>query len=181
MSRSLSGPILVLAGSALPHGFFQVPNLPYMVASFVHLLGLTVWLGGIVALGAITAPVLFRRLPRPDAGALFGPMLRIFEKVSFAAAVLAVTGGAAKAWIGGQHLNAWSLARMAALGGMVLLLAWASLGVHPAIRAVQEANPRVSELPADDPARADFGRLHKRSERIMGAQLWLGLVVLFLA
>lgn len=179
MSGAVSAPIPLMA--ALPAGFFQLPNLPYMVASFLHLLGLAVWLGGIVALGAIAAPVLFRRLPRPDAGALFGPMLRVFEKVSLGAAALTVAGAAGKAWIGGQHLNVWSAARMTALGAMVLLLAWAALSVHPAIRAVQEANPRVSELPEDAPPRVAFGRLHKRSERIMMAQLWFGLVVLFLA
>ena len=164
----------------LPDGFFALPNIPYLVASFVHLLGLSVWIGGIVALGAIAAPVLFRRLPRGDAGALFGPMLRVFEKVSLVAAILTVGGAAAKAWIGGQNPNAWVLARFLD-GGMVLLLALANFAVHPAVRRVQEANPGISSLPETDPASVLFQRLHKLSERMMMAQLWLGLIVLLFA
>lgn len=158
-----------------------MPNIPYMIASFVHLLGLAVWIGGIVALGAIAAPVLFRRLPRPEAGALFGPMLRIFEKVSMGAAILAVAGAAGKAIMGGQNMNAWAVVRFGALGGMVLLLLVANLSLHPAIRRVQDANPGISSLPEEDPARAKFQRLHKLSEKIMMGQLWLGLLALLLA
>ena len=158
-----------------------MPNIPYMIASFVHLLGLAVWIGGIVALGAIAAPVLFRRLPRPEAGALFGPMLRIFEKVSMGAAIAAVAGAAGKAVIGGQNMNAWAVVRFGALGGMVLLLLVANLSLHPAIRRVQDANPGLSSRPDDDPARVKFQRLHTLSEKIMMGQLWLGLVALLLA
>ena len=165
----------------LPHGFFQLPNVAFLIASFLHLLGMAVWVGGIVALGAIAAPVLFRRLPRPDAGALFGPMLQIFEKVSLVAAVLAVIGAVAKGWIGGQNANVWALTRFAALGLMVLLLAYANTMLHPSIRALQAQHDRISERPEADPARTRFQMLHKRSERVMMAQLWLGLVVLLLA
>lgn len=163
----------------MPDGFFNVPNVAFLAARFAHALGMAVWLGGIVALGAIAAPVLFRRLPRPDAGALFGPMLRIFEKVSLGAAVLAVTGAAAMAWLGGQHANLWAVLRYVALAGMCVLLFAAQTLVHPALRKVQEENPRISERPDGDPARARFQSLHVLSERLMTAQLVLGLVVLF--
>ena len=163
----------------MPDGFFHVPNVAFLVASFVHALGMAVWLGGIVALGAIAAPVLFRRLPRPDAGALFGPMLRVFEKVALGAAIFAVTGAAAKAWLGGQQPNLWAVLRYGALAAMCLLLFLANTVVHPAIRRVQEANPGISALPETDPARVRFQKLHKLSERMMSAQLLLGLVVLF--
>lgn len=158
-----------------------MPNLGFMAFSFLHLLGLSVWIGGIVALGAIAAPVLFRRLPRPDAGALFGPMLRVFEKVSIGAAIATVAGAAGRAWLGGQNANPWFFARVAVLAGMCFFLIAAVVFVHPAVRAVQEANPRISERPDGDPARAKFQRLHKLSERLMSAQLVLGLGALFLA
>ncbi len=165
----------------MPSGSYALPNLPYLLASFVHLLGLSVWLGGIVALGAIAAPVLFRRLPRTEAGALFGPMLRVFEKVSLGAAIATVAGAAAKGWLGGQNANVWIVSRDVALGVMVLLLLAANFGVHPAIRRLQEATPGIGALPETDPARARFQRMHKLSERMMSAQLFLGLVVLLFA
>lgn len=162
----------------MPAGFFYVPNVPFLLASFAHALGMAIWLGGIMALGAIAAPVLFRRLPRPDAGALFGPMLRVFERVSVVAAALAVVGAAGKAWLGGQNLNLWALLRGGSLAGMCLLLLVANGAVHPAIRALQQAHPRISERPDDDPDRRRFQRLHRISERLMAGQLALGLVVL---
>jgi uncharacterized membrane protein len=162
----------------VPTGFLNVPNVGYLIASFVHALGMTVWLGGIVALGAIVAPTLFRRLPRHEAGALFGPMLRIFEKVSLGAAVFAVTGAAAKAYIAEQNVNLWSVLRYVALFAMCALLFAANSLIHPAIRKVQEANPNVSQLPETDPARMRFQMLHKLSERLMMGQLAFGLVVL---
>ena len=161
----------------MPAGFFEIPNLPYLIASFVHLLGLTVWLGGIVALGAIAAPVLFRRMPRKEAGALFGVMLSIFEKVSLGAAVATVLGAFAKGIIGHQNPNVWVISRDLALAVMVALLLAANLWLHPAIRALQPGLPEAE----DDPARIRFGRLHKLSERMMSAQLYLGLIVLLFA
>lgn len=163
----------------MPDGFLAFPNVAYLVAGFVHSLGMTVWIGGIAALGAIAAPVLFRRLPRAEAGALFGPMLRIFERVSVGAAIFAVGGAAAMAWVGGQHANLWVVLRYVALAGMCLLLFAANTLVHPAIRKVQEAHPGISQLPESDPARVRFQMLHKLSERLMMGQLVLGLVVLF--
>jgi hypothetical protein len=161
----------------MPSGFFELPNVPYLIASFVHLLGLTVWLGGIVVLGAVAAPVLFRRLPPAEAGALFGPMLAIFEKVSLGAAVATVLGAFAKGMIGRQNPNLWVIARDVALALMVGLLLAANLWLHPAIRTLQVGLPAAQ----NDPARIRFGKLHKLSERVMSAQLFLGLVVLLFA
>jgi len=163
----------------VPPGFFNVPNIPFLIAGFVHALGMSIWLGGIVALGAIAAPTLFRRLPRHDAGALFGPMLRIFEKVSLAAAVLAVTGAAATAYLGGQNVNLFVVIRYVSLFGMCALLFASNTLIHPAIRNVQQANPNVSALADTDPARMRFQMLHTLSERLMMGQLVFGLVVLF--
>ena len=165
----------------MPSGFFAPPNLPYLLFNFLHLFGLVIWMGGIAALGAIAAPVLFRRLPRVEAGALFGPMLRIFEKVSLGAAIATVIGAAGKGWIGGQNANAWILMRDAALLLMVGLLLAANVAIHPAIRRLQSDNPGIGARPEEDPARRKFQKLHRLSERVMSAQLLLGLVVLLFA
>ncbi|HVO30801.1 MAG TPA: DUF4149 domain-containing protein, partial [bacterium] len=131
--------------------------------------------------GAIAAPTLFRRLPRSEAGALFGPMLAVFEKVSLGAMLATVAGAVAKSVIGGQNPNAWILARDASLFAMVVLLLASNFLVHPAVRKLQEATPGVGSLPDSDPKRVEFTRLHKLSERMMSAQLLFGLVVLLFA
>jgi uncharacterized membrane protein len=53
-----------------------MPNWSYLTINFLYQLGLALWIGGSVALGALVAPALFKALPRAEAGAIFGPTLR---------------------------------------------------------------------------------------------------------
>src|SRR5712692_1800457 len=69
-----------------------VPNWFYLFFNALYHLGLALWIGGAVALGGLVAPVLFAALPRPQAGAIFGPTLRRFARVRVVALVLIVTG-----------------------------------------------------------------------------------------
>ena len=73
-----------------------MPNWLYLLANFAYHLGLALWIGGVIALGALTAPALFRVLPRADAGALFGSILRRFSRLRAVAFLLVVAGAAAK-------------------------------------------------------------------------------------
>ena len=50
--------------------FKNMPNWLYIVTHTFYLLGLTIWIGGGVILGALVAPALFRSLPRPQAGGI---------------------------------------------------------------------------------------------------------------
>ena len=47
-----------------------MPNWLYLLTNFVYHLGLAIWIGGSIALGALVAPALFRMLPRPQAVAV---------------------------------------------------------------------------------------------------------------
>ncbi len=174
-------PDLLRPAVAWPPGFFALPNVPYLLASFVHLAGMAVWLGGIATLGAIVAPVLFRRLPRSEAGAHFAAMVARFERVALWAAVASVVGAAAKAAIGGQNPNLWALLRLASLGTMVALLSIGMLGVHPRLRRLLAERPSIGEASDADPARSEFQRLHRLSERLLSAQVVLGSIVLLLS
>ncbi|MEO8034933.1 MAG: DUF4149 domain-containing protein, partial [Acidobacteriota bacterium] len=72
-----------------------MPNWLYLLVNICYLIALALWIGGGVALGAIVAPALFRRLARPEAGEIFGPMLGRFARVrlvAIAVAILAATG-----------------------------------------------------------------------------------------
>jgi hypothetical protein len=75
---------------------------------YVSLLTLVVWVGGLVALGAIAAPVTFdviaaRHVPegRVLAGAIFGGILRQFHYVSYACGVVMPVTLTARAILGG--------------------------------------------------------------------------------
>ena len=58
-----------------------MPNWLHLFVNGLYHLGLALWIGGAVALGALAAPVLFGALPRQQAGSIFGPTLRRFAKL----------------------------------------------------------------------------------------------------
>ena len=92
-----------------------MPNWLYIATNTVYHLGLAVWIGGTVVLGALTAPALFRSLPRPEAGAIFGPILRRFARLRLAALVGVVAAAAVKYLLWETHArNTWIALRWAA-------------------------------------------------------------------
>ena len=71
---------------------FSMPNWSYLTINFLYQLGLALWIGGSVALGALVAPALFKALPRDEAGAIFGPTLRRFSRLRVLAVALIIIG-----------------------------------------------------------------------------------------
>src|SRR5215470_6324481 len=67
-----------------------MPNWSYILINALYHLGLALWIGGAIALGALAAPVLFRSLPRQQAGSIFGPTLRRFARLRAVALLLIV-------------------------------------------------------------------------------------------
>jgi len=65
---------------------------------------------------------------------------------------------------------------------MVVLTAYSQYGMIPTMEKdrLTAANGAIDSLPADDPARLDFNRLHKRSETVEEAVVLLGLIVVAL-
>src|SRR3989442_12482667 len=73
-----------------------MPNWLYLAINFLYQIGLAIWIGGSIVLGALVAPALFKALPRAEAGAIFGPTLRRFSRLRVLAVALIITGAAAK-------------------------------------------------------------------------------------
>src|SRR5437879_9334043 len=73
-----------------------MPNWLHLFVNGLYHLGLALWIGGAVALGALSAPVLFGALPRQQAGSIFGPTLRRFAKLRLCAVALMIVGAGAK-------------------------------------------------------------------------------------
>jgi uncharacterized membrane protein len=73
-----------------------MPNWFYLFFNALYHLGLALWIGGAVAIGALAAPALFAALPRHEAGGIFGQILRRFARLRAAALLLIVIGAGAK-------------------------------------------------------------------------------------
>lgn len=153
-----------------------MPNWLYIVAHTFYLLGAAIWIGGGVILGALVAPALFRSLPRPQAGGIFGPILRKFSRLRLAAVVVMIITAAIKHFVWETHaISIWIGIRWLALAVMAAIVTYELFGLEPAMAATR---PGESE---NDPKRVEFQRLHKRSEALMKAGLASALVALLLS
>lgn len=152
---------------------------------YVALLALGLWVGGLVALGGIAAPAAFDAVEargvadgRQVAGAMFGEALRRFHYVAYACGVLLMGSLAVRALLGPRPR------RFAARLGLAVLMlgavAWSGLVVTPAIAALQaRVGVAPSSLPAADPQRREFGRLHGLSTALLALPVAGGLLLMF--
>lgn len=143
-----------------------MPNWGHLVTTLAYHLALALWIGGAIALGALVAPALFRALPRPEAGAIFGPILRRFSRLRLAAIVFAIAAAAVKHafW---ETNNAWIAIRWAALALLAAIVVYE-------IAFLERAMERQRGTP-------EFQRLHKRSEGLMKLSLIGALIAMLLS
>jgi putative copper export protein len=157
-----------------------------LVLRFATVLAIAVWIGGLFALGAIAAPAIFevvslRHVPegRTLSGAIFGEVLRRFDLVSYSCGALILATLAVRAVLGPRPR------RFSLRAGITVLMLGASLYAGMALsnrieRVQQEIGPGIapSSLPAGDPRRVEFGRLHGQSTLIQLVPLLGGLVLM---
>jgi hypothetical protein len=137
----------------------------------VEMLGWALWLGGLVSL-ALAAPLIFQLIPSRDlAGRVFGAMLtRLFPLIYVAAGgqLAAALLRDRRGWL--KHVLVAVVLAIAAYSGIVVM---------GEMTQIQASLPGpIETLPLDDGPRARFDALHKLSERLMGVDAFLGLVLL---
>ena len=150
---------------------------------YVALLALVVWVGGLIALGAIAAPAIFDVLGAQQiadgrllAGATFGEILRRFTLVAFGVLLLGTL--IVRAILGPRPRRfAWRAA-LATL--MLATTAYAGIVVAGRIRDIQRTiRVAPSSLPENDPRRIEFGRLHGMSTSLQLVPLVGGLALMY--
>ena len=143
-----------------------MPNWGYLAINFLYHVGLALWIGGAVVLGALVAPALFGALSRSDAGNIFGPTLRRFSRLRVVAVALMVITAAIKYAVWERHAsNPWIAIRWLAIAALALDVAYEIVFLEPAL---QRARGNTDA----------FGKLHKRSEMLMKSALVVALVAL---
>jgi len=146
-----------------------MPNWSYLTINFLYQIGLALWIGGSVVLGALVAPALFKAMPRAEAGAIFGPTLRRFSRLRVLAIALIITGAAAK-YIGWERnaTSPWIAIRWVAIALLAVTVLY----------EIAYLEPTMQRKRADATA---FGKLHRRSELLMKSALVVSVVALFLS
>lgn len=156
-----------------------MPNWLYLFTNlFVHL-GLAIWVGGALVLGALAAPELFRALPRPQAGGVFGAILRKFARVRAVALVVVIGGAAAKHFLWESGATASIAIRWAALVVMAASLVYEIGSLERALEARRVH--LTPDMPESDPLRREFQALHKRAEASMKVSVVAAVVAMLLS
>ncbi len=149
---------------------------------WLELLGFVILLGGMLALGAVAAPVVFNQLPPLGAGGEV--MSRIFVRfntvVAYIAIFLIVLGFAGR-WAltrggraaGEQYRGIPTMIEAVGVLTLLILVVWAGT-MTPRMEAL-----RQERIKGNTAAAEVFEAYHRRAQGIAGGQLVVGLVALF--
>lgn len=152
---------------------------------YAGVLALTLWVGGLLALGTVAAPSTFDILAarhvaddRVLAGAIFGETLRRFHLLSYACGFVFLGTLLVRGVLGPRPIM--FAARLAIVLVMLAATAYAGFVVSARIaRAQAQIGAAPSSLPEGDPRRVAFGRLHAMSTGLEMVPILGGLLLLF--
>jgi hypothetical protein len=152
---------------------------------YVALLALVIWLGGMILLGSLVAPSTFSVLQAADpvsgrmlAGSLFGTILGNFHYIEYICGFVVLVCLFAIKFIGPPP-HAF-IPRIVIVAIMLMIAMAEGYPVAREINRVQaEVAGPINALPATDPRRVEFDRLHQASTVLMTVNMGLGLVLLF--
>jgi hypothetical protein len=156
-----------------------------LVLRYAYLLALVLLLGGLLAIGGIVAPAVFAAFTgshgmagREMAGLAVGAVLARFHLVAYAAlAIMGIALGAMAA-LGPRPVRFG--VRMVIVALMLIATLYSGIVIGARIeRLRREINGVVAELPASDPRRAQFGRLHGLSTALLSVAAVGGLTLLY--
>jgi uncharacterized membrane protein len=145
------------------------------------LLSLVVWIGGIIFLAFVEAPIAFSPglLPsRHVAGSIVGHSLDLLHYMAIVSGIVfliasmvysRMTTGNARP-LAGRHLL---------IVLMLLLTVISQFAISPKMHALRAEVGVIDNVPLDSPLRREFDRLHVWSEKFEEAVLLLGLVALY--
>lgn len=146
------------------------------MATTLALMALAIWLGGIVALGACAAPIVFAKVPPPLSGDTMGAIFRRFDTVAMGAAVVLLAAEAVRAFARRGRPSIFDRLR----GGASLIIAgcatYVGLVSSPAISALHAAGVTrgVGE------SGAELERIHHLAEVLGKTEVFLGLLLIAL-
>lgn len=150
---------------------------------YAAVLALTVWVGGLIVLGSIAAPTLFdvlgsHRIADRVAGAVFGEMLRRAHTIGYICAAVLLVSLLARRILGPRPVHVGIRFIVAAL--MLSAMLYSGMIVSTRIHSLQQTiGMSPSDLPADDPRRIEFNRLHATSTALVMVPILGGLALLF--
>lgn len=146
-------------------------------ASFSQYLGLGLMIGGMLALGAFTAPVLFKMFPRPEAGEAMTIIFRRYDAVLAVALGVIVLGQAISWFVDGcpWQLGTAGWIRFGLFTALTVTMAYGIWFVSPKMTTLLN----TENFRNDAALQQEFRALHTQSEKVY--KLGMLLAVLMMA
>jgi uncharacterized membrane protein len=152
---------------------------------YIYVLALVVWLGGMVALGAVVAPTIFQTLQtlspqdgRAFAGEAFKAMLVRFHYVAYACGALLLLSLLGMGLLGPRPKG--YAVRAGLVAAMLVVALYSGFVVLAEIDGIQQVVGTLpSRLPAADPRRLRFDALHVLATRLMQVNIVAALALLW--
>jgi hypothetical protein len=150
-----------------------------MIARFLMLLSLVVWLCGIIFFGFVVAPALFSLLPsRELAGAVVQRSLNVLHWIGIVSALVFLITSTLDA------LNTpgvqYGISRNILMTIALALTLTSQFAVTRTMGRLHSEMGPIDVIAANDPRRIEFNRLHTASTTLEGGVLLLGLTTLIL-
>jgi uncharacterized membrane protein len=144
------------------------------------LLALIVWIGGIIFFSFVEAPTLFMVLPTTRmAGDVVSASLGKLHWIGLIAGIVFLVCSLLCDQLRHGKLHPFAASHVFVFL-MLLLTAYSQFSITPRMRDLRAEMQSATNLPASDPRRLEFDRLHARSTRVEGTVLFLGLGVVAL-
>jgi len=145
-------------------------------ATAVALAALAIWVGGMVALGACAAPIVFGKVPPPLAGDTMGTIFRRFDLIAMTCAVVVLAVEAVRSLLlSGRPSYLDRIRGLGAIGAAACAI-YVGVVASPGIMALHEAGT----VRGQGEAGARLERLHDMAEMMGKAEVGLGLLVIVL-
>jgi uncharacterized membrane protein len=145
-------------------------------AAILAVLALAIWIGGLVALGACAAPIVFKIVPAPFSGEAMGAVFRRFDKVAISCAIVVLGCEAVRIWVREgsattaerlRGLLAVTAAGAAIYGGLELSPSIVALHAAGAVRGLGESGVKLD-------------RIHDLAEAVAKVEVTVGFFLLAL-
>jgi hypothetical protein len=144
-------------------------------AAALAVVSLGIWVGGLVALGACAAPIVFHVVPAPLSGHAMGAVFRRFDQVAITCGVVVLACEAVRLRaVTSRTVFEWVRTALAIVATAAAI--YGGTRLSPAILALHEAGA-VRGFGADG---AELERVHKLAESVAKIEVLAGLVLLAL-
>jgi hypothetical protein len=154
-------------------------HLIWSLIQWVHYLALSLWIGGIVFVSAVVAPVAHASMAsKALAGQIVGKSLKRLNTIELVCCFfLIATTFLAFRFVSGRPDNLWTL--LLVILCMGILTSFYTFYLTPRLEKIKEEVPTFDSLSANHPAKVEFHRWHTIYVWLMMANLILGLGVLY--